>query len=329
MSSASHVARRMDVVVPIFNEQEVIRLLHHRLCQTLKGLPFVSRIIYVDDGSSDQTITKLIESLTETQSVELIQLSRNFGQSAAIQAGLEAADAEVVVLMDGDLQDPPELIQEMVERWELGYEVVLARRTDRQEENWLRRRLFLAFHWLFQKLSDVPIPRNCGTFCLLDRRAASAIRELPEAHRFFPGMRAWVGFDQGFIDYERPRRAGGTPKQTFRRLFNYALDGILGYSKKPARWMMGGGLITVALSVGWLLGVAVAALAGYASVLNGLNLLTGFLGALMGLQFFCLGIVSEIMFRTYEQTKSRPRFLIANRATLHGASTNPARRRAA
>ncbi|MEZ6095049.1 MAG: glycosyltransferase family 2 protein [Pirellulaceae bacterium] len=177
--------KRLDIVVPLFNEQEVVRQLHSRLTRTLEQLPFASRIIYVDDGSSDRTIEKLVETMKGTDCVELIRLSRNFGQTAAIQAGLAAADADAVVVMDGDLQDPPELIMEMVDHWMMGYEVVIARRTDRDEGSWYRKKAFQAFHRFFRWISDFDIPANCGTFCLLDRSAAKSIAHMPEAHRFF------------------------------------------------------------------------------------------------------------------------------------------------
>ncbi len=309
-------SRRIDIVIPLFNEEEVVRQLHRRVVETVHKLPFAWRIVYVDDGSTDQTISRLLAILGEDENVELIQLSRNFGQAAAIHAGLRAANGDAVVLMDGDLQDPPELIAELVDYWTMGYEVVIARRSEREEETWFRKFSFVLFHRLFKRLTDLKIPENCGTYCLLDGRAAKAIAAMPETHRFFPGLRAWIGFDQGFVDYSRPKRAAGTPKQSFWRLVEYATDGILGYSRKPAKWltMCGGlqvcsGLLLTLLAVSfWMAGTFSATIPWV--------LIMGVITLLSGIQMMGMGILGELAFRIYDQSKDRPNYFISRQITL-------------
>ena len=184
----------------------------------------------------------------KTLDFKLSNFPRNFGQQAAITAGLSQVDADAVILLDGDLQDPPELIPEMVEAWKNGGQVVLARRRSRQETG-IRRLGFEAFHRVFKHLIDVHVPPNTGTYSLLDREALNALRNLPEAHRFFPGLRAWIGFDQVFVEYDRHDRYLGTPKQTIKRLFRYASDGILSFSFKPLRLMTVSGFAICTISL--------------------------------------------------------------------------------
>ncbi|MDG1875356.1 MAG: glycosyltransferase family 2 protein [Mariniblastus sp.] len=241
---------QIDIVIPVFNEIEIMDQLHSRVVNACEKTQLRYRIIYVDDGSHDGTpqwinrfaiggsnsmdrsssveraeldstsVLELsvhqdhIETRSPHGSVTLLNLSRNFGQPAAILAGLTHSQGDSVVIMDGDLQDPPELIPEMVEKWQMGDEVVIAQRTSRKE-TFGRGLAFKLFHRCFRYLSDSNIPPNTGTFCLLDRKAANSIIELPESHRFFPGLRAWVGFNQSMIQFSRPPRAGGEPKQSF------------------------------------------------------------------------------------------------------------------
>jgi dolichol-phosphate mannosyltransferase len=307
--------KRLDIVIPLFNEEEVIRQLHSRVSTTARALPLPTRILYVDDGSRDRTIERLRDLIAADESVELLQLSRNFGQAAAIHAGLEASDADAVVLMDGDLQDPPELIAEMVTRWLAGESVVIARRHERDEGSWLRKIGFKTFHKVFQWLSDHHIPADCGTFCLMEGRVRDVIVAMPEAHRFFPGVRAWVGFEQGFVDYARPQRAAGSPKQTFRRLLNYACDGIFSFSKKPARLLMAGGACQAAIGLAAALTVITQGLLTNATIWNW-PLCGALVVLLFGVQLFGIGIVAELAFRIYDEVKLRPKYLIHSRSVL-------------
>ncbi|MBX3419375.1 MAG: glycosyltransferase family 2 protein [Pirellulaceae bacterium] len=304
------VSLRVDIVVPLYNEQSVVGELHRRLSATCQNLSCDYRIIYVDDGSHDQTVPLLQSKLTADSPVEIVQLSRNFGQMAAIQAGMSFADGDAVVVLDGDLQDPPELISEMVDIWKCGADVVIARRNDRQEETRLRKLAFVSFHWVFQRLTDLPIPKDCGTYSLLDTKAVQAIRQMPEAHRFFPGLRAWVGFRQEFVEYARPPRAAGGTKQSFSRLFDYALNGILGYSRKPAKLLMKFGFSQSATAVALLACGVVGAIMGLATLWTWGLIAAGFLLGLAGTQTLGMGFLAEQLSRVYEQTKNRPPFIV-------------------
>jgi dolichol-phosphate mannosyltransferase len=238
----------------------------------------------------------------------VIELSRNFGQQAAINAGLSQVEADAVILLDGDLQDPPELIPELVAAWKSGGQVVLARRRSRQETG-LRRVGFDVFHRVFKHLIDVNVPPNTGTYSLLDREALDALRKLPEVHRFFPGLRAWIGFNQVFVEYDRNDRYLGTPKQTIKRLFRYACDGIFSFSFKPLRLMTACGVAICAISLIVAFGFVVKRLWGTEMAPVGFTTLCCAIFTLGGLQLIGLGILGEYIGRIYEESKQRPLFI--------------------
>lgn len=298
----------LDVIVPLYNEADIVSQLHKRLRSALLQLPLASRIIYVDDGSRDSTVEVLKANLEFSDRVEILQFSRNFGQPAAILAGMNCADADAVIVMDGDLQDPPELIPPLVQAWQAGHEVVIAQRPRRAESSWLRGWGFRSFHWLFRRLSELEIPEHCGTFCLLSRAVADSIRRMPETQRFFPGLRAWVGFDPHLISYERPVRQGGDPKQTMGRLVRYAGDAILGFSRRPVQ-----ALLFAGLGMALLAGIFLAAsLAGCIGILPdwGPYLLAAAISGLAAGQFLSTGLIVELLFRIQEQVKQRPAYQI-------------------
>lgn len=305
---------RMDVVIPVFNEQEIIELLHRRVTLACERTKLDYCIIYVDDGSTDQTVDWLVANAINATdlrgSVQLIRLSRNFGQPAAIMAGLQASRAEVVILMDGDLQDPPELIPQLIDRWRAGDEIVIAQRTSR-DETFFRGLAFKAFHSLFRYLADSKIPPNTGTFCLLNRTAVEAIGSLPESHRFFPGLRAWVGFRQSNLLFQRPPRAGGQPKQTFSRLFRYALDAVFGYSLKPLRVLTGSGVLICSAAFAMMIWFIFKRLIGWESASMGFTTLTCAVFGLGGFQLVGLGILGEYIGRIYDEVKGRPAFIVS------------------
>ena len=317
---------QLDIVIPVFNEIAIIEQLHSRVTTACEEIGAQYRIIYVDDGSHDDTakwlklnavngseINSSSESIPITSAqgrISLIELSRNFGQPAAILAGLRNSTAECVVIMDGDLQDPPELIPEMYQRWQSGDQVVIAQRTGRKE-TFLRGLAFKSFHKCFALLSDSSIPANAGTFCLLDRIAADSICQLPESHRFFPGLRAWVGYRQSMVKFQRPPRAGGEPKQTFIRLFSYALDAVFGYSYKPLRLLTGIGCTVCAASfllASWFFFKRVV---GWESASLGFTTLSCAILGLCGFQLIGMGILGEYIGRIYDEVKGRPQFLVA------------------
>ena len=361
------VGAELEIVIPIFNEIEIIEQLHRRVVAACRETGLSYRVIYVNDGSKDGTgewivknairefsgfpqqqifthqdgnnrdIIRLCDqspNMTPPGNVTLVELSRNFGQPSAIFAGLEASRKArqhqpseqpcCVVIMDGDLQDPPELIPSMVDRWQAGDQVVIAERTSRQE-TFLRGIAFKLFHKCFRYLADSKIPPNTGTFCLLDRQAADSICSLSESHRFFPGLRAWVGYRQSMVAFERPPRAGGEPKQTFVRLTKYALDAIFGYSFKPLRLMTGIGVTVCSISFLCAVWFILKRMAGLETASIGFTTLTCAVFGLGGLQLIAMGVLGEYIGRIYDEVKRRPQYLIATQTQadeLTSQSTN-------
>src|SRR5215470_8765432 len=255
---------KLSIVIPIFNEEELIDLLHRRVVNTLEGLCYSWEVVYVDDGSQDRSLELLLAKEAKDPRVTIVELSRNWGHQSAITSGLSVATGDAVVLMDGDLQDSPEVIPELVNAWEKGAQVVVAQRRSRVEAGF-RRLLFPLFYKMLGYLSDFPIPLNAGIFGLLDRQAVDAINRLGESNRYLPGLRAWIGFSTAVVWYDRADRAAGEPKQTLFRLIKYAMDAIFSFSYKPLR--LGVALGTLVFPVALLLAaVRVAAgLFGFSS----------------------------------------------------------------
>lgn len=301
----------VSLVIPVFNEQAVLPELLRRLDRLFADTPEISwHAVFINDGSRDQTLEILSARAAVDPRYRLIDFSRNFGHQAALTAGLvHAANADAVITMDADLQDPPEIIPQLVATWKQGFEVVLAVRRSRKEGG-LRRLGFELFHGVFSSLSDFPIENNTGTFGLLDRCVVAAFNQLPEQHRFFPGLRAWVGFKRAEVAYDRELRAAGEPAVTFRRLVRYALDGIFSFSRLPLRLLTYVGLLVAGLGfaiglffvVRRLLGIEIAS-TGFTTLVT----LTLFLG---GVQLIGIGVLGEYLGRIYDEVKRRPHYVV-------------------
>jgi polyisoprenyl-phosphate glycosyltransferase len=303
----------LSLVIPIYNEEELVDTLHHRVVNTMDGLGYPWEVVYVDDGSRDRSLQLLLAHQAHDERVKVIELSRNWGHQPAITAGLSIAKGAAVVLMDGDLQDSPEVIPHLVGAWEKGAQVVVAERRSRRERG-LRKMLFPLFYKALGYLSDFPIPLNAGIFGLLDRQATDAINRLSESNRYLPGLRAWVGFKTAVIYYEREQRAAGEPKQTFWRLLKYALDAIFSFSYKPLRLSLLLGLLAAVLALVYgtvlvvcrFFGVGIfggPVIVGYTSTIVSILLLSG-------VQLICVGLLGEYIGRIYDEVKRRPLFLI-------------------
>lgn len=300
---------RLDVVIPIFNEEENLPELSRRLAAALEQTATQWRVIYVNDGSRDRSLELIRAQHAQDPRFCLVNLSRNFGFQSAILAGMAQADGDAVVIMDGDLQDQPELIVEIVAAWRAGNDVVIARRRSRKETG-LRLLCFNAFHKIFRHLSDFPIPENTGTFGLMSRQARDEFVALGEQHRFLPGLRAWVGFRQTFVIYDRDGRAAGEPKQGFIKLLRYALDGIFSFSYKPLHLMTVSGVAVSA--VGFLLALLfiVKRLLGYEHAFTGFTTLITMVLFLGGIQLIGIGFLGEYIGRIYDEVKRRPVFIV-------------------
>jgi len=270
-------------------------------------------VIYVDDGSHDRSLSILLELKSSDPRVIVVELSRNWGHQPAVTAGLSVAQGEAVILMDGDLQDPPAVIPSMLEKWRNGFEVIIAQRKSRIEHG-LRRYLFPLFYRALGFLSDYPIPLNAGIFGLMDRKAVTAVLNLTETNRYLPGLRAWVGFRTAVVFYDRKERAAGEPQQTLGRLIKYALDAIFSFSYKPLRISLFGGFAIAALS--FALGVLLIIFRIFNIGLFGSGVVYGYTSTIIciillaGVQITCVGILGEYIGRIYDEVKRRPLFLI-------------------
>lgn len=310
----SRVVSSIAVVIPVFNERAVLPELIARLTRVFDGEPALGwRAVLVDDGSRDDSAQLIAAAEIADPRFELVQLSRNFGFQAALAAGLaHAREADAIVTMDADLQDPPEIIPALVEAWQNGAEIVRAKRRTRAETG-LRRVGLDIFHAVFRRLSDFPVEPNTGTFGLLGRTAVDAFHQLPERHRFFPGLRTWIGFSTAEVHYDRQERAAGQPQQTFRRLVRYALDGVFSFSHLPLRLVTYMGIFTalIGFAIGLffivrrLLGVEVA-FTGFTTIIT----LVMFLG---GVQLVGIGLLGEYLGRTYDEVKRRPLYIVKPR----------------
>lgn len=301
----------ITVVIPVYNEAAVLPVLWSRLSAACSSLPDCRwHVIFVDDGSKDATSSLIRNLPQETARCTLVELSRNFGHQAALAAGIDqATGCDAVITMDADLQDPPEIIPELVAAWRDGAEVVLAVRRSREDRG-VRRLGFEAFHRLFQHVSDFQLQQNTGTFGLLGRPALEAFQRLQEKHRFFPGLRAWVGFPQAEVVYDRKERAAGMPAQTFRRLVRYALDGVLSFSQLPLRLVTYAGLLIA--GGGFAIGLFFVSrrLLGQEVAFTGFTTLVTLLLFLGGVQLIGIGVLGEYLGRIYEEVKRRPLYVI-------------------
>ena len=305
---------KVALVIPAFNETAVLPELFRRLTAIFDAQPQVNwSAILIDDGSKDRTGELLVEQCQIDPRFRMLGLSRNFGFQAALMAGLEqCSDMDAVVTLDADLQDPPEIIPQLVAAWQTGAEVVLAVRRSREEKG-IHRLGFNLFHAVFGRLVDLPIERNTGTFGLLNRDAVAAFAQLPEAHRFFPGMRAWLGFSRAEILYDRKERAAGEPAQNLRRLFRYAFDGIFSFSRLPLRFLTICGIFIA--SMGFAVGVffIVRRLMGIEIAQVGFTTLATLVLFLGGVQLIGIGVLGEYLGRVYDEVKRRPNFIIKRR----------------
>ena len=299
------------IVIPVFNEEHVLPELLARLGGLLEGQPGLAwRVVFVDDGSRDRTAELVRAQAAADPRFELVELSRNFGFQSALSAGLaRAAGADAVVTMDADLQDPPELIPKLIAAWRSGAEVVRAVRASRSETG-LRRMGFDLFHSLYGRLTDIPVESNTGTFGLLGGPALEAFAQLPERNRFFPGLRAWIGFPTADVAYDRQERAAGRPKQTLRRLVRYAVDGFFSFSYLPLRFLTYSGILVSLL--GFILGLyfIVKRLLGIETASTGFTTLVSLVTFLGGIQLIGIGVLGEYLGRVYDEVKQRPIYIV-------------------
>ncbi|TCC04027.1 glycosyltransferase family 2 protein [Kribbella soli] len=300
---------RLSLVVPCYNEVEVISRFHQALSRELEetGRPY--EIVYVDDGSSDGTLEALVELASTDESVRYLSFSRNFGKEAAMLAGLRYATGDAVVIMDADLQHPPELIGRMLKEYERGFDQVIARR-NRTGDPASRTLFARAYYWLINKWADVEMMDGVGDFRLLSRRAVDGLLELNEYNRFSKGLFAWIGFESLLFEYDNVKQpADRKSRWTFRRLLEYGLDGLLSFNNKPLRMAIYVGLLLTAVAAGYAIWVIVAAILHGVEMPGYVTLIAAITG-LGGLQMVMLGVIGEYIGRIYYETKKRPHYLL-------------------
>lgn len=310
MKSAVRKRPLFSVVIPVHNEADVIPVLLDRLQLSLRRFSEPTEILFVDDGSTDNSLALLKAGQVSFPAIRVLSLSRNFGKEAATTAGLHHARGDAVILMDADLQDPPELIPAMVEQWRNGFDVVLMKRRSRAGETLLKRLTSSWYYRLLNRLSDAPMPVDTGDFRLMSRRAVEVFKQLPERNRYLKGMMAWIGFPTTTIHYDRDPRAAGQTKWNYWRLMHLAMEGITSFSIRPLRLALLMGVL--AAVAGGLFGfwqiikvlMFGASTPGYASLI-------AFVTFLSGVQLVCIGLLGEYVGRIYIESKQRPVYVIA------------------
>jgi glycosyltransferase involved in cell wall biosynthesis len=296
----------ISLVIPIYNEEEILHLLHNSVASAMSNVDDAWEVVYVNDGSKDTSLKLLREMQTEDPHIVIVNLSRNWGHMGALSAGLQSARGDAVVLMDGDMQDPPEVIPEFVAAWRNGAQVVTAVRRSRQERRRALAFLFPLFYRVLGALSDFPIPLDAGIFGLIDRQAVDSINALQEGNRYLPGLRAWVGYRTAVVYYDRQDRIGGEGKLTFLSRIKYAMDAITSFSYKPLRLSFVFSMLMVFVAA--LLGIsALTSNSPMGPVGYGVSAAVFFVG---GLVFLCAGILGEYVGRIYDEVRRRPLSLI-------------------
>lgn len=315
--------RRMllSIVVPCMNEQEVLRETHQRLVAVLQQAPLNFEIVYVDDGSTDSTPEVLRELQAQDTQVRVVRFSRNFGHQVAITAGLEHASGDAVVIIDADLQDPPEVVLEFLAKWLDGYDVVYGVRTERDGETPFKLWTAKIFYRFISRLSDTRIPLDTGDFRLMDRRVVDSLLSMPERDRFVRGMVSWLGFSQVAVPYHRAPRAAGTTKFSLFKMVRFALDGIFSFSILPLRLATWTGFAASAVAI---VGIIIVLLERFFQVPG---LVKGWSSAVIaelfigGVQLICIGIIGEYVGRIYGESKRRPLYIVRERMGFE--SRNP------
>ncbi|NJN06824.1 MAG: glycosyltransferase family 2 protein [Richelia sp. SL_2_1] len=300
----------VSIVIPIYNEEENIPELYRRLQTVIEQLDGETELIFVDDGSRDNSLNLMREIHDRDYHFNYISLARNFGHQIAVTAGLNFVRGKVVIVMDADLQDPPELILPMIEKWQQGYQVVYAQRLSRKKETVLKRFTAYAFYRILRRLADVNIPPDTGDFCLMDREVVDILNSMPERNRYIRGLRAWVGFRQTAITFERDPRFAGKVKYSFAKSWALAINGIISFSRVPLKLATYLGMLSAGVALLMIFLVLYWRLFGLASPLIGYTLITIALFFLGSVQLFCIGILGEYIGRIYEEVKGRPIYTV-------------------
>ena len=299
-----------SLIIPIYNEEENITEMYRRLHQVMEQLDGDVELILIDDGSRDRSLKMMRELHHRDNRVHYLSLARNFGHQIAVTAGLNFVQGKCIIVMDADLQDPPELILTMLEKWHQGYQVVYAQRISRQQESRLKRLTAYLFYRILRRLAKVDIPVDTGDFCLMDRQVVDILNSMPERNRYIRGLRAWVGFRQTSVLFERNPRFAGDVKYTFGKSLSLAIDGIISFSTVPLRLATYLGIISAAIAMIMIILVLYWRIFAPVSHLIGYTLITISMFFLGSVQLICIGILGEYIGRIYEEVKGRPLYTL-------------------
>ncbi len=302
----------LSVVVPMYFEEEVVDECYKKLTSVLEDNQYDYEIVFVNDGSTDKT-PELLKALADRDKrVKVVDFSRNFGHQTAVTCGIDMSKGDAIVIIDADLQDPPEVIKSMVDLWKQGYDVVYGKRAKRKGETWFKLVTAKMFYKFLQYMSEVKIPRDTGDFRLIDRKVADVFKAMPERNRFIRGMIAWIGFNQTFVEYERDERFAGETKYPLKKMLKFAADGIIGFSSKPLKLIANLGVLTVVFS---FLIIVYSIL----SKLFGKNVESGWTSIMLAVTFFggvqmiAMGILGEYIARIYDESKNRPLYIVKDK----------------
>jgi dolichol-phosphate mannosyltransferase len=300
-----------SIIIPLYNEEKTIPELVTRLAAVTDGMSDPWELILVDDGSTDGSFTAMCALHRNDPRIKVVRLSRNFGHQIAISAALDLAQGDAVILMDGDLQDPPELLPQLLKLWKDGYHVVYTVKTSRKE-NWLKRLAFKSFYRVLSAMSSIKIPMDAGNFSLMDRRVVEVLRTMPERNRYISGLRAWAGFQQTAVYYDRGPRFAGKPQMSLGRLFHLALDGIFSFSNAPLRAAIYFGMAAAMVSFAGGLYVVYEKLFTNLAILGWASTIVSIL-FVGGMILMTLGVIGEYISRIYEEVKKRPLYVIRDK----------------
>lgn len=309
--------KKISVIIPVYNEEEVLELSYKKIKDTLeKIIEYNYEIIFVNDGSKDRTLEMLEYISQKNENIKVISFSRNFGHQAAVTAGIKHSTGDAVVIIDADLQDPPEVIPEMIKLWEDGNDVIYGKRKKRKGESAFKLLTAKMFYKTLNALSDVEIPKDTGDFRLVDKKVIDVINEMPEHNKFLRGLFSWVGFKQYAYEYQRNERLAGKTKYPFKKMWKLATDGIISFSTKPLKIVGSIGFLTILLSIA----ILIYSLISYSLKLN--NLTPGWTSIMVaitlfsGVQLLSIWIISEYISRIYDETRKRPQYVIDKKINL-------------